>query len=71
MKNKKFDCMDLQHEGAEKIFERTGNMTIAEELSYWQKRSEELRRRRLIRKTGCNCPESLYSEISFRRGEAV
>jgi len=63
--------MDLQHEGSEKIFERTGNMTIAEELSYWQKRSEELRRRRLIRKTGCNCPESLYSEISFRRGEAV
>jgi hypothetical protein len=71
MKNKKFDCVKLQHDGAEKVYELTHNMTIAEEIAYWQRRSEELRRLRLIRKTGCKCPESVSPEISFRQAEAA
>jgi hypothetical protein len=43
MKDKQFDCVALQHRGAERIYEQTKGMTIAEELVYWQRRTEELR----------------------------
>jgi hypothetical protein len=36
MKAKQFDCVALQHRGAEMIYEQTKNMTISEELDYWQ-----------------------------------
>jgi len=57
MKTKKFDCVALQHRGAESIYKRTKNMTIKEELTYWQCRTVELRQLRqariAIKKTGC------------------
>jgi len=50
MKAKQFDCMALQHRGAERIYEQTKNMTIAQELAYWQHRTEELRQLQQARK---------------------
>ena len=39
MKAKQFSCIELQHRGAKKIYEETKNLTIAEELVYWQQHS--------------------------------
>ncbi len=50
MKAKQFDCVALQHRGAEIIYEQTKNMTITEELAYWQQRTVELRQLQQARK---------------------
>jgi hypothetical protein len=42
MKDRKFDCVALQHRGAAKIYEETKGMTIAEELAFWERRTQEL-----------------------------
>ena len=42
MKAKQFSCIALQHRGAEKIYEETKNLTIAEELAYWQQYNHKL-----------------------------
>ncbi|MCY7323069.1 MAG: hypothetical protein LH660_15010 [Phormidesmis sp. CAN_BIN36] len=53
-KNKDFDCVAMKRSGAEKIYERTQNMTLLEELSYWQQQTEKLRQRQAITLSG-NC----------------
>ena len=50
MKAKQFDCVALQHRGAISIYEQTKNMTISEELAYWQQRTIELRQLQQARK---------------------
>jgi hypothetical protein len=50
MKAKQFDCVALQHSGAESIYDKTKNMTISEELAYWQQRTVELRKLQQARK---------------------
>lgn len=50
MKAKQFDCVALQHRGAKSIYEQTKNMTISEELAYWQQRTVELRQIQQLRK---------------------
>jgi hypothetical protein len=58
MKAKQFDCVALQHRGAESIYERTKNMTISEELTYWQCRTVELRQIERARKAKKLAPQS-------------
>ena len=41
-KNKAFDCVELQHRGAKKIYEETKGMTVEQELAYWNRKSEAL-----------------------------
>jgi hypothetical protein len=41
---KKFDCVELQHRGAEKVQARLAGMTFEQEVAYWEQRGEELRR---------------------------
>ena len=41
---KSFDCVEMMHEGALRIYEETKNMTEEEELAYWRERSEAARR---------------------------
>ena len=45
MKSKDFDCVAMKRSGAEKIYERTQNMTLLEELSYWQQQTGKLQQR--------------------------
>ncbi len=41
MKTKKsFDCVEMMHEGALRIYEETKDMTQAEELAYWRRMNE-------------------------------
>ena len=44
MKNKKFDCVEMMHLGAEHIDKQIKGMTIEEELKYWQQQTAELRK---------------------------
>ena len=46
-KNKDFDCVEMKRSGAKKIYERTQNMTLLEELSYWQQQTEKLQQRQV------------------------
>jgi hypothetical protein len=41
MKPKSFDCVEMMHRGARRIYEETKDMTVAEELAYWQQRHAE------------------------------
>ena len=44
MKNKSFDCVEFQDRAGERIYEQTKNMTIEEQLEFWRKQTEVLRR---------------------------
>ena len=43
MKTKAFDCVEMKHQGAEKIREKIKDMTLEQELAFWQERTRELR----------------------------
>jgi hypothetical protein len=42
---KTFDCVEMMHEGALRIYEETRGMTTEEELVYWRRKNEEARRK--------------------------
>ena len=44
MKKKSFDCVEMQHQGAEAIRKATVKMPPQEQIAYWQKRTSELRK---------------------------
>jgi hypothetical protein len=41
---KKFDCLELQHRGGEKVQARLAGMTHEERVAYWEQRGEDLRK---------------------------
>ena len=41
MKTKTFDCVEMMHRGALRIYEETKGMTVEEELAYWRERHAE------------------------------
>ena len=43
-KRKDFDCVEMMHEGALRIYEETKGMTEEEELAYWRRKDEAARR---------------------------
>lgn len=42
---KTFDCVEMQHRGAEKVQARLAQMTLEEQVAYWERRGTELRKR--------------------------
>lgn len=42
MKTKQFDCVEMMHRGAKRIYETTKSMSRKTELAYWQARAKEL-----------------------------
>ncbi len=40
---KEFDCVEMMHQGAEKVLEEIKDMTLEQEVEYWKRRTEELR----------------------------
>ena len=38
------DCVAMKRRGAQAIYEQTKNMTLEEELEFWQQRTRELRK---------------------------
>jgi hypothetical protein len=45
MKNKEFDCVEMQDRAALRIHETLKGMTREEELAYWRERSEEAQKK--------------------------
>jgi hypothetical protein len=42
---KEFDCVEMQHEGQRAVYARIGHLSREEQLAYWERRTEELRKR--------------------------
>ena len=49
-----FDCVKMKHRGAERIYKQIVNMTLEEQLAFWQERTELLRKRQQTVKTRRN-----------------
>ena len=43
MKTKTFDCVQMKRQGAEQVMKQLEGMTLSEQLTYWQKGTEELK----------------------------
>ncbi len=48
MKNKAFDCVELQHRGAALVQEQLKGLTPEEQLEFWRKQTEALRQQQQI-----------------------
>jgi hypothetical protein len=46
MKKKKFDCVEMMHEGAIAVKKKTSGFTREQELGFWQTRTQALREER-------------------------
>ncbi len=42
--NKKFDCVEMKHKAAQKIRKETKDFSLEEELSFWNKQTNLLRK---------------------------
>lgn len=43
---KTFDCVEMKHRGAERVQPKLAKMTLDEQVAYWERRGEELRKRK-------------------------
>jgi hypothetical protein len=43
MKITKFNCVEMKHRGAEKVKEKTRDMTREQELTFWQEQTKHLK----------------------------
>ena len=50
MKTKRFDCVDMMHRGAKRIYRATKNMSRDEELEYWRQKASQLQSTQTKRK---------------------
>jgi hypothetical protein len=44
--NKTFDCIAMKERGEKAVYEKIKGMTLDQEITYWNRRNEELRRKR-------------------------
>jgi len=56
MKTKTFDCVRMKRQGAEQVMKRLEGKSLQEQLEYWQKGTEDLKRlqQRLKRTGACS-----------------
>ena len=45
-KAKTFDCVEMKRKGAARVREKLKDMSPEEQIQFWRRRAEELRRRR-------------------------
>ncbi|MBZ0168459.1 hypothetical protein MELA_02724 [Candidatus Methylomirabilis lanthanidiphila] len=50
MKMKTFDCVEIQHRGAEQLTKKIDRLTVQQELAFWAERSHELKQRQATAK---------------------
>ena len=51
MKTKRFDCVEMKRRGSLEIYKRTKGMTLKQELAYWKKQSDALRKELATKKS--------------------
>ena len=44
MKNKSFDCVEMKRKGAEVIYQKVASLSVEQQLEYWRKGSDSLRK---------------------------
>jgi hypothetical protein len=42
MKTKRFDCVDMMHRGAKRIYRATKGLSRSEELDFWRQKQAQL-----------------------------
>jgi hypothetical protein len=42
MKTKRFDCVDMMHRGAKRIYQATKGLSRQQELEYWREKAGQL-----------------------------
>ena len=57
-KNKKFDCVNMKWQGAERVLRETAGMTQEERLHYWELGTQELLTRQKALREAKNAVES-------------
>lgn len=45
MTKKTFDCVEMKHKGADLIYEETKDMTLEQQLAFWQQKNQALRQK--------------------------
>ncbi|MBN1341420.1 MAG: hypothetical protein JXQ73_02005 [Phycisphaerae bacterium] len=45
MKAKAFDCVEMKRRGSLRIYEETKDLTFAQKVEYWRRKSEEMTQR--------------------------
>jgi hypothetical protein len=63
-KPKTFDCVEMMHRGAERIYEITKDMTLEEEIVYWRERDRLFQEEHNRRAAGNAPRESSAAGIS-------
>ena len=43
-RKKKFDCVEMKRRGGDRIYQRLKDLSQEEQIEYWRRRTEELRR---------------------------
>jgi len=43
MKNKRFDCVEMKHKGAEQVGQAIAGLSKEQQIDYWRRGSEALR----------------------------
>ena len=65
---KTFDCVEMKRRGAERIYKQVVNMTLEEQLAFWQKRTTLLQKRqqalRMRRQESVDCQSTEMSSSS-------
>jgi hypothetical protein len=64
MKAKTFECVEMKHRGAEKVREQTKDMTLEQELAFWQERSRILKQRQKATKEEAHTPANKEQRAS-------
>ena len=52
MTKKAFDCVEMKRRGAELVRQRIAGMTPEQELEFWRKQTDELRKRQQVLQRG-------------------
>ena len=52
MKTKTFDCVEMKRKGAERVYQLVKDMTPEEEIEFWRRGTEKLRKEIEERKRG-------------------
>jgi hypothetical protein len=42
MKTKRFDCVDMMHRGAKRIYRATKDLSRSQEMEYWRQKAAQL-----------------------------
>ncbi len=43
MKNKQFDCVEMKHKGAERVYQAIAGLSKEQQIDYWRRGGEGLR----------------------------